>query len=282
MKTYKILIPVFNDWESLLILLNNIHILKINNLAHIKILIIDDCSTEILDKKIEFSSFKDVEIIRNLKNIGHGKSIAYGINYLIKKNDFDYLIVMDGDGEDRPEEVKELILKSIEVPSKTITANRIKRSENIFFKLSYILHKTLTFILTGYSIRYGNFMCIPKQDLNLIINNKNLSVSFSGTIAKFVKNKTYIHSIRGIRYLGSTKMSFLKLIRHSFLIISIFRKETVIRLSVIFLIYSMLVFYLFKKMFFLLVFPVALINILIIFILFYLYRKNAAYNLLNS
>ena len=282
MKTYKILIPVFNDWESLLILLNNIHILKIDNLAHIKILIIDDCSTEILDKKIEFNSFKDVEIIRNSKNIGHGKSIAHGINYLIKKNDFDYLIVMDGDGEDRPEEVKELILKSIEVPSKTITANRIKRSENIFFKLSYILHKTLTFILTGYSIRYGNFMCIPKQDLNLIINNKNLSVSFSGTIAKFVKNKTYIYSIRGIRYQGPTKMSFLKLIRHSFLIISIFRKETVIRLSVIFLIYSMLVFYLFKKMFFLLVFPVALINILIIFILFYLYRKNAAYNLLNS
>ena len=282
MKTYKILIPVFNDWESLLILLNNIHILKIDNLAHIKILIIDDCSTEILDKKIEFSSFKDVEIIRNSKNIGHGKSIAYGINYLIKKNDFDYLIVMDGDGEDRPEEVKELILKSIEVPSKTITANRIKRSENIFFKLSYILHKTLTFILTGYSIRYGNFMCIPKQDLNLIINNKNLSVSFSGTITKFMKNKTYINSIRGIRYHGPTKMSFLKLIRHSFLIISIFRKETVIRLSVIFLIYSMLVFYLFNKNFFLLVFSAALINILIIFILFYLYRKNAAYNLLNS
>ncbi len=281
MKTYNILIPVFNDWKSLLSLLNNIHILRINNLAHIKILIIDDCSTEILDKKMEFSSFKDVEIIKNYKNIGHGKSIAHGINYLIKKNDFDYLIVMDGDGEDRPEEVKELILKSIEDPSKTITANRIKRSENIFFKLSYILHKTLTFILTGYSIKYGNFMCIPKQDLNLI-NNKNLAVSFSGTIAKFLKNKTSIPSIRGIRYHGPTKMSFLKLIRHSFLIISIFRKETVIRLSVIFLMYSMLVFYLFEKIFFLLVLPVAIINILIIFILFSLYRKNSSNNLLNS
>ncbi len=281
MKTYNILIPVFNDWKSLLSLLNNIHILRINNLAHIKIRIIDDCSTEILDKKIEFSSFKDVEIIKNSKNIGHGKSIAHGISYLIKKNDFDYLIVMDGDGEDRPEEVKELILKSIEFRSKTITANRIKRSENIFFKLSYILHKTLTFILTGYSIRYGNFMCIPKQDLNLI-NNKNLAVSFSGTIAKFLKNKTYIPSIRGIRYHGPTKMSFLKLIRHSFLIISIFRKETVIRLSVIFLMYSMLVFYLFEKIFFLLVLPVAIINILIIFILFSLYRKNSSNNLLNS
>ena len=79
MKTYKILIPVFNDWDSLLSLLNNIHILKIDNLAHIKILIVNDCSTEILNKKIEFSSFQDVEIIKNSKNIGHGKVLRVGL-----------------------------------------------------------------------------------------------------------------------------------------------------------------------------------------------------------
>ena len=276
MKTYKILIPVFNDWESLLSLLNNIHTLKINNIAHIKVLIVDDCSTEILNKKIEFDSFKDIEIIKNSKNIGHGKSIAYGINYISKKNDFDYLIVMDGDGEDRPEEVKELILKSIDLPSLTITANRIKRSESAFFKLSYLLHKILTLVLTGYSIKFGNFMCIPKQDLNLIVSNKNLSVSFSGTIAKFIKNKTFIPSIRGVRYYGPTKMSFLKLIRHSLLIMSTFRKEAALRLSLIFLIYTTLIFYFLKNMFLLLLLPVAIINILIIFTLFFLYEKNCS------
>ena len=276
MKTYKILIPVFNDWESLLSLLNNIHTLKINNIAHIKVLIVDDCSTEILNKKIEFDSFKDIEIIKNLKNIGHGKSIAYGINYISKKNDFDYLIVMDGDGEDRPEEVKELILKSIDLPSLTITANRIKRSESAFFKLSYHLHKILTLVLTGYSIKFGNFMCIPRQDLNLIVSNKNLSVSFSGTIAKFIKNKTFIPSMRGVRYYGPTKMSFLKLIRHSLLIMSTFRKEAALRLSLIFLIYTTLIFYFLKNMFLLLLLPVAIINILIIFSLFFLYKKNCS------
>jgi hypothetical protein len=274
MKTYKILIPIFNDWESLLSLLNNIHTLKINNIAHIKVLIVDDCSTEILNKKIEFDSFKDIEIIKNLKNIGHGKSIAYGINYISKKNDFDYLIVMDGDGEDRPEEVKELILKSIDLPSLTITANRIKRSESAFFKLSYLLHKILTLVLTGYSIKFGNFMCIPKQDLNLIVSNKNLSLSFSGTVAKFIKNKTFIPSIRGVRYFGPTKMSFLKLIRHSLLIISTFRKEAALRLSLIFLIYATLIFYSLKNMILLLLLPVAIINILIIFTLFFLYENN--------
>jgi hypothetical protein len=274
MKTYKILIPVFNDWESLLSLLNNIHSLRINNIAHIKVLIVDDCSTEILNKKIEFDSFKDIEIIKNSKNIGHGKSIAHGINYISKKNDFDYLIVMDGDGEDRPEEVKELILKSIDLPSLTITANRIKRSESAFFKLSYHLHKILTLVLTGYSIKFGNFMCIPRQDLNLIVSNKNLSVSFSGTIAKFIKNKTFIPSIRGVRYYGPTKMSFLKLIRHSLLIMSTFRKEASVRLSLIFLIYATLIFYFIKNMFLLLLLPVAIINILIIFTLYFLYEKN--------
>ena len=276
MKTYKILIPVFNDWESLLSLLNNIHTLKINNIAHIKVLIVDDCSTEILNKKIEFDSFKDIEIIKNSKNIGHGKSIAHGINYISKKNDFDYLIVMDGDGEDRPEEVKELILKSIDLPSLTITANRIKRSESAFFKLSYHLHKILTLVLTGYSIKFGNFMCIPRQDLNLIVSNKNLSVSFSGTIAKFIKNKTFIPSIRGVRYYGPTKMSFLKLIRHSLLIMSTFRKEAALRLSLIFLIYATLIFYFLKNMFLLLLLPVAIINILIIFTLYFLYEKNCS------
>ena len=276
MKTYKILIPVFNDWESLSILLNNIHALKINNLARIKILIIDDCSSEILNKKIEFDSFKDTEIIKNSKNIGHGKSIANGINYLNKKNDFDYLIVMDGDGEDRPEEVKELILKSIELPSVTITANRIKRSESAFFKLSYHLHKILTLVLTGYSIKFGNFMCIPKKDLNLITSNKNLFVSFSGTVAKFIKNKTSIPSIRGVRYFGPTKMSFLKLIRHSLLIISVFRKETAIRLSILFSIYVTLIFYFLQNSFLLFILPLAAVNILIIFTLFVLYKKNSS------
>ena len=276
MKTYKILIPVFNDWESLLSLLNNIHALKINNIAHIKVLIVDDCSSEILNKKIEFDSFKDIEIIKNSKNIGHGKSIANGINYLSKKNDFDYLIVMDGDGEDRPEEVKELILKSINFPSATITANRIKRSESAFFKLSYNLHKILTLVLTGYSIKFGNFMCISKQDLNLITSNKNIFVSFSGTVAKFIKNKTYIPSIRGVRYHGPTKMSFLKLIRHSLLIISVFREETAIRLTILFSIYAMLIFYFLKNMILLFLLPVAVVNILIIYTLFFLYQKNSS------
>jgi hypothetical protein len=119
-------------------------------------------------------------------------------------------------------------------------------------------------------------MCIPKKDLNLIASNKNLFASFSGTVAKFIKNKIYIPSIRGVRYCGPTKMSFLKLIRHSLLIISVFRKETAVRLSVLFLIYATSIFYFLKNTFLLFLLPLALVNILIIFTLFVLYQKNSS------
>ena len=275
MKNYRILIPVFNDWDSLLTLLSNIDSLKLNTLGNIKVLIIDDCSTEILKQKIHFKSFDNIEIRKNSRNIGHGKSIANGIQYLIEKDDFDYLIIMDGDGEDRPEEIKELILKSITFPSSTITANRIKRSEGLLFKSFYVLHKILTLILTGHLIKFGNYMCIPKQDLNLISSNKNLFVSFSGTISKFIKNKQQIPSIRGIRYHGPTKMSFLKLVKHSLLIMSVFKYEVLFRLSLLLLLCGALVFYYAKNIFLILMLPIASINILIIFTVFYLYQKNS-------
>ena len=275
MKTYRILIPVFNDWESLSTLLSNIDGLKLNVFGNIKILVIDDCSTEILSKKIEFNSFNDVEIIKNAKNIGHGKSIANGIQYLSNKSDFDYLIVMDGDGEDRPEEIKQLILKSIAFPSSTITANRIKRSEGILFRLFYILHKILTLVLTGRSIKFGNFMCIPKKELNLISSNQNLFVSFSGTVSKFIKDKQQIPSIRGIRYHGPTKMSFLKLVRHSFLIISVFKYEVLLRSSLLVFLFGIFAFYYNKNIFLVLMIPIAVIDMLIIFTTFYLYQKNS-------
>jgi len=275
MKNYRILIPVFNDWDSLLTLLSNIDSLKLNTLGNIKVLIIDDYSTEILKQKIHFKSFDNIEIRKNSRNIGHGKSIANGIQYLIEKDDFDYLIIMDGDGEDRPEEIKELILKSITFPSSTITANRIKRSEGLLFKSFYVLHKILTLILTGHLIKFGNYMCIPKQDLNLISSNKNLFVSFSGTISKFIKNKQQIPSIRGIRYHGPTKMSFLKLIKHSLLIMSVFKYEVLFRLSLLLLLCGVLFFYYMKNIFLILMLPIASINILIIFTVFYLYQKNS-------
>ena len=97
------------------------------------------------------------------ENRGHARCNATGLKYINDKENFDYVIPMDGDGEDRPEELKLLIDKIVEYSDKVITADRIKRSEGFFFKFCYLVHKFLTFVFTGKSIKFGNYTCLPKS-----------------------------------------------------------------------------------------------------------------------
>ena len=67
-------------------------------------------------------------------NQGHTRCIATGLKYIFEKEDFDYVIPMDGDGEDRPEEIKDFIDQISNSNGKTIVGERVKRSEDLIFK----------------------------------------------------------------------------------------------------------------------------------------------------
>ena len=241
MKRIKILIPVYNDWKSLFKLLENIDQgLEAwdSDVAHISVVIVNDASTEEKPTNTSiFKSIKSIEVLNMKRNKGHGRCNATGLKYINQKNDFDFVIPMDGDGEDRPEELGPLLCKGYEHPDKVITANRVKRSEGLFFKFCYLAHKYLTFIFTGKLIKYGNYTCLPKFAVNQMINNSATWCSFSGSLAKIVKDedKTSISSTRGKRYFGPSKMSFVNLLKHFFSIIAVFKKTVLIK-SVLFLI----------------------------------------------
>jgi hypothetical protein len=174
-------------------------------------------------------------------NQGHARCIATGLKYIFEKEDFDYVIPMDGDGEDRPEEIKELIDQIQNSDGRSIVGERVKRSENLFFRLCYQLHKLFTFIFTGKSIKFGNFTCLPKSIVEKLINNKATWNSFSGSLAKIEKNLISIPSIRGTRYFGPSKMSFYNLIKHSLSIISVFRKTFLIRSALFIILYILFI-----------------------------------------
>ena len=142
---------------------------------------------------------------------------------------------MDGDGEDRPEELSLLIEKIKYYPDTVVTANRVKRSEGFIFRFCYVVHKYLTFIFTGHSIKYGNYTCLPKSAVNEMINEPSTWSSFSGSVAKLFRDRKFIPSIRGKRYFGLSKMNFINLLKHSLSIISVFKITLLIR-SVLFLI----------------------------------------------
>ncbi len=236
MKKITILMPVYNDWESLRRVLNEINVCieKIQDFQF-NCIIINDASTVKKPKILKPKNFFSLKIINMKENKGHARCNAFGLRYINLNVDYDYVIVMDSDGEDRPVEIKELIKKIIEKPEKTVVARRIKRSEGVIFQLLYQLHKIVTFIFTGKKINFGNYSCLTKHDLKKLSDKKSLWSSFSGTLKKNIKDYTEISSIRGLRYFGPSKMSLLNLAIHSFSIIAVF-KETVFLRSVLLII----------------------------------------------
>ena len=236
MKEIIILIPVYNDWQSVFKLLENIN-LEISTLeGDFSVIIVNDASTENrLEFQTDLKELKSIQIINMKKNQVHARCNAVGLKYINEKEDFDYVIPMDGDGEDRPEELRLLIEKIKEFPDIVVTANRIKRSEGYLFKFCYLVHKYLTLVFTGQSIKYGNYTCLPKLVVDEMVNESATWSSFSGSLSKIAKDKKSIPSERGTRYFGPSKMSFINLLKHSLSIIAVFKTTLLIR-SILFII----------------------------------------------
>ena len=199
------------------------------------------------------------------ENKGHARCNAFGIRYVIKNKDFDYLILMDGDGEDRPIELKKLINKVLEHPSKSVVAKRIKRSEGPIFRFLYSMHKLITLIFTGKKINFGNYSCLIKEDVRKLSTLASLWSSFSGSVKKNLESFNEIESERGTRYFGPSKMSFLKLLVHSFSIIAVFKFQVFFR-SLIFILIFLFLDLILGTNFYLLSILIVIFNILILIV----------------
>ena len=245
MKKIIILISVYNDWESLDKLLIEINEnLKSFSEINFECVIVNDASTIQLSEIKKPSNFWSVEILNMKKNRGHARCNAFGIRYVFQNKEFDNLIIMDGDGEDRPEEIKSLIEKIKENPSLSVVAKRVKRSEGPFFQFLYKLHKLITFIFTGKNVNFGNYSILTKSDVEKLYTKASLWSSFSGSVKKNIKTLNEINSIRGLRYFGPSKMSLFKLIIHSFSIIAVFKYQVFLRSTLILVVLAYLNSYL--------------------------------------
>jgi len=238
----KILIPVYNDWPSVSKLIDEINNLSINPEFQVSVIILNDASNH--DRQDEDKNLENIHSVKilNMKiNQGHARCIATGLKYIYEKEDFDFVIPMDGDGEDRPEEIKEFINQIKSTNGKAIVGERVKRSEDLSFKLFYQLHKLITITFTGKSIKFGNYSCIPKSTVEKLVNEKATWNSYSGSLRKIEDNLISIPSTRGVRYFGPSKMSFYNLVKHSLSIISVFRKTFLIRSALFIILYIYLI-----------------------------------------
>ena len=241
MKKIIILMPVYQDWDSLKKVLEEIDAI-IQNIKDFEYscLIINDGAQAANPKIIKPKSFKKLKIINMRENRGHARCNAFGLRYINSNISCDYVIVMDSDGEDRPAEIKELLNKITESPEISVVARRIKRSEGLIFKSLYQIHKLITFIFTGHKVNFGNYSCLIKKDIDILYNKPSLWSSYSGTVKKYLSKLNEIKSIRGQRYYGPSKMSLFNLIIHSFSIIAVFKNVVFLRSALIIVMLSFL------------------------------------------
>jgi hypothetical protein len=223
-----ILIPLYNDWEALRLLL--IKIKQETRLidAQFRFSIVNDCSS----KPFNAEDFREytLEIIHLMRNVGHQKAIALGLSYLAEKGGFDKVIVMDSDGEDRPEDIAKLIEKSVEEPHKIVFAQRNKRSEGLAFVLFYYVYRWVFGLLTGKKISFGNFSLIPFSLIKKLTFVSEIWNNYPGGIIRSKLPYTSVISDRGSRLAGKSQMNFVSLILHGMSTISVFLDITAVRI----------------------------------------------------
>ena len=246
MKKFLIIIPIYNDWDSVheLVVRINKEIKSINH--KISIIIINDSSNQKNNfELIPANNIQSVKILTLSQNIGHCKAIASTLKYIDANMDYDHIIPMDGDGEDRPEEILDFIkiIDSADETVEIVTANRIKRSEGIVFRICYQLHKFITFLLVGKMVRFGNYSCLSKKAVQKLISDSSIWVSYSGAVIKNFSNIKSIQSSRGKRYFGPSKMNFFKLIKHSLSIPAVFKESVLFKSAFLVLIFALASYY---------------------------------------
>ena len=221
-----ILIPVYNDWKSLNLLLSQIND-QINYIGSVQILIVNDASTQkpIFNKK-NFNKIKEIKVLNLNKNVGSQKAICIGLDYLSKIKSTFYVTIMDGDGEDNPNELSKMIILANKHKNSVVVSSRLKRNENLIIKLGYKLHLIIAFIFTWKWISFGNFSTFHSKILKKINYNEIYLAYSSGILKNFKIVKSF--AVRQERYFGTSKVSLIKLIEHSMRVISVYQTRVMI------------------------------------------------------
>lgn len=228
-----IVLPVYNDWESFKLLLGEMSAVVEQMALQLHIVAVDDGSSTVSLKHDDLNlnpKIGSVEVLHLTRNLGHQKAIAIGLAYVAQRQQCDTVIIMDSDGEDRPEDIVRLINASAESPNKIVFAKRTKRSEGTGFRFFYQIYKTVYYIFTGSSISFGNFCIIPLGLVKRLVFVSEIWNHFSAGVIKSKLPITTIPAERGYRIAGRSKMNLASLVMHGLSAISVHMDIVAVRL----------------------------------------------------
>jgi polyisoprenyl-phosphate glycosyltransferase len=243
-KALCIVVPIYNDWASMRVLLERLNAVAGTLETQFFIIAVDDGSTEEEQGQLgevgRLTSLRGVEVVHLASNVGHQRAIAIGLCLAVERHGADAVLVMDGDGEDPPESIATLLDRAAGLKDFCIVAQRRKRTEKTGFKVSYLLYKVVFRFLTGKQISFGNFSLTSRDYARRLVMIAEL---WNNLPAAILRSRLPVHRVpidRGHRYAGVSKMNFVSLVVHGMSGISVYAETIFVRLLVVTIILGVL------------------------------------------
>ncbi len=230
-----ILIPVYRDWHSASIVCQLLESeLKGLPQVHARIVLVDDGGADGHQGWVDFEALGAVrkDTLRLARNVGHQRAICLGLSYVHEHIPCDFVLVMDADGEDSPDDASRLIEKIRVQNCNVVFAERRRRVESVRFRVGYFLFRKLHWALTGQSVRFGNFSVISRNTLSHLVCMPELWSHYAGAVVKSKIPFECVPMDRGPRLKGITSMTFPSLIVHGIAAIATFQETVACRILI--------------------------------------------------
>ena len=231
-----LVVPVYDDWTSLKQLLRSIDAQPGLSRVVFDVFVVNDGSLATPAPAVwdddRFSHIRSIRLVNLICNLGHQRAIAVGVVMASQETDSDGAIVMDCDGEDRPEDIPQLMVTALRNPDRIVCARRSKRSESLTFRSFYLLYKAMFRLLAGTAIDFGNFCYIPRSALHRLGHSPSLWNHLAATLVRSRVPLVRVPTERGRRYAGRSRMDFDGLIALGLSAISVYADIVFVRIMI--------------------------------------------------
>jgi glycosyltransferase involved in cell wall biosynthesis len=222
-----ILAPTYNDSAALCKIYQES--LSVQKVDITKFIAVDDGSSEIFKREEVFGENSNGLVLRLKCNVGHQRAIAIGVEYVSKNFPGEVLLVMDGDGEDSPFDIVELLKHYDESKYDVIVAKRGVRQDGAFYNLMYLGYKLIFRVLTGQILDFGNFMLLSPRAVKSLGAKNECGIHMAATVLNSRLRIFKVSIDKRVRIHGHSKMNARSLILHGFRSITIFMDDVLLR-----------------------------------------------------